>query len=122
MTALAETGETTVSRAPDRDFTTINDLHVEIANYVNARSGLPPVTPHQVKAVLALRTDHMRSPDRVAARQQAQEARDRIKQERIAAEAKYAGLNEEQRKAVKRAERAAAAAERARAEAQRLLG
>ena len=122
MTALAETGETTVSRAPDRDFTTINDLHIEIANYVNARSGLPPVTPHQVKAVLALRTDHMRSPERVAARQQAQEARDRMKEERIANEAKYANMTDEQKRAVKKAERAQAAFDKARAEAQRLLG
>lgn len=122
MTAVAETEETTANRAPDRDFTTVNELHVEIANYVNARSNLPPVTPHQVKAVLALRTDHMRSPERVAARQAAQAARDQAQQERAAQEAKYAGLTDEQKAAVKKAERAAAAAEKARAAAQALLG
>lgn len=122
MTVVAETAQPTATRLPDRDFTMITDLHIEIANYVNARSGLPPVTPHQVKAVLALRSDHMRSPERVAARQAVQAAREQAQREKAAAEARYAGLTDEQKAAVKRAERAAAAAERAREEAQRLLG
>lgn len=114
MTAVAETAS--------RDFTTTNDLHAEIADYVNANSGLEPVTPSQVKAVLALRIEHMKSPERAAARAQKQAERDQAKRDREAAEARYAGLTDEQKAAVKKAERAAAAAEKARAAAQALLG
>ena len=48
-------------RTADRDFTKFNKMHQEIADYVNANSGLDALTPNQVKAVLLLRADFANS-------------------------------------------------------------
>lgn len=95
----------------DRNFNAVADQHVELADFVNKNSGLDPVSPNQVKAVLFLRTDFANTPEQIARR----EAR---KAEREAAEAKYAGLNDAQKKVQKQADRAAAHAERLRVRAE----
>lgn len=95
----------------DRDFTKVRELHKELAEYINANSGLEALTPNQVKAVLYLRTDFNNTPEQVA-------KRDERKARKAAEEQRYAGLNDEQKKARKAAERAneqaAKMAERAR--------
>lgn len=83
----------------DRDFNKVNDQQEQLAAYVNANSGLDPVSANQVKAVLALRGDFSQLPEQVAVREQRAA-------ERKAAEQKYAGLSPEQIKAVKAADRA----------------
>ena len=82
-----------------RDFTKFRPSHQALADYVNAHSGLDPISPNQVKALLALRVDFNKLPEQV------QERADR-KAEREAARTKYAGMNAEQVKAAKAAERA----------------
>lgn len=105
----------------DRDFTKYRKLHEDLANYVNAHSGLDPVTPNQVKAILYLRPDFNNTPEQKA-------ERDARKARKAAEEAEYAGLTDEQKKAKKAAKRAAEQAQRmaaraaeAQAEAERLL-
>ena len=83
----------------ERDFTKFRPAHQELADYVNANSGLDPITPNQVKALLSLRIDFNNLPEQ----KQAREAR---KSEREAAKTKYSGMNAEQIKAAKAAERA----------------
>ncbi|AAN02124.1 gp70 [Mycobacterium phage Barnyard] len=105
----------------DRDFTKYRKLHEDLANYVNEHSGLDPITPNQVKAVLYLRPDFNNTPEQKAER----DARKARKAEQAA---KYKGLTDEQVKKVKAAERAqeqaqrmAARAAEAQAEAEALL-
>ena len=81
------------------DFTKFRDFHQEVADYVNAHSGLDPVTPNQIKAVLLLRTDFANTPEQVAIREENKKALEDQKK-------KYEGLNEEQIKRVKAAEKA----------------
>lgn len=88
-------------RTADRDFTKHNDQHQELADYVNANSGLDAVTPFQVKAIQLLSTDFRNSPEAVAAR----EAR---KKEREAEKKEFEGLDDEDVKAIKAARRAEA--------------
>lgn len=124
MTDTVEATEVTETEAPkkrgrkpgsgDRNFDKVNETQEQLAAYVNANSGLDPVTANQVKAVLALRGDFSRLPEQVAAREQRAA-------ERKAAEQKYAGMSADQIKAVKAADRAekhaSKLAERAQAEA-----
>lgn len=91
------TVEATTKR--ERDFTKFRPMHQELADYVNAHSGLDPISANQVKALLALRIDFAKLPEQVAQR----EAR---KAERAAAKSRYDGLSPEQIKAAKAAERA----------------
>jgi hypothetical protein len=87
------------------DFTKFRDFHQEVADYVNARSGLDPVSPNQVKAVLLLRTDFANTPEQIAAREASKAALEAEKK-------RYAGLTEDQVKKVKAAQKAAEQAER----------
>lgn len=83
----------------ERDFTKFRPAHQELADYVNKHSGLDPITPNQVKALLSLRIDFNNLPEQ-------KNAREVRKAEREAARTKYAGMNAEQVKAAKAAERA----------------
>jgi septal ring factor EnvC (AmiA/AmiB activator) len=86
-------------RSADRDFTKHSQLHADIAEFVNANSGLEPVTPHQVKAVLLLRSDFGNSPEQ-------KQAREQRKAEREAENKMYEGLTEDEKKLVKATKRA----------------
>lgn len=98
--ATAEATETTTTgKKRERDFTKFRPAHLELANYVNAHSGLDPITPNQVKALLALRIDFNNLPSQVSERAVR-------KAEREAAKTKYDGMNADQIKAAKAAERA----------------
>lgn len=83
----------------ERDFSKFRPSHQELADYVNQHSGLEPVTPNQVKAILALRVDFNNLPDQVSKREQR-------KMEREAARTRYDGMTPDQIKAAKAAERA----------------
>lgn len=83
----------------DRDFTKYRKLHEDLANFVNANSGLDPITPNQVKAILYLRPDFNNTPEQKA-------ERDARKARKAAEEAEYEGLTDEQKKAKKAAKRA----------------
>src|SRR6516164_412350 len=86
-------------RTADRDFTKFNKMHQEIADYVNANSGLDALTPNQVKAVLLLRADFANSDDQ-------KQIRETRKQEREAEAKQYEGLDPEDVKVLKAAKRA----------------
>lgn len=86
-------------RTADRDFTKHNDQHLELANYVNANSGLDAVTPFQVKAIQLLATDFRNSPEAIAARDERKKAREAEKKE-------FEGLDDDDVKAIKAARRA----------------
>lgn len=88
-----------------RDFTKYRQVHADIAEYVNERSGLDPVTPNQIKAILAFRTEFGNTPEATAAREQR-------KAELAAEKAKYEGMSDEQIKASKAVKRAETAAEK----------
>lgn len=96
------------------DFSKIRPYHEELAAYINANSGLDPVTPNQVKAVLKLRTDYGNTDEAKAAREQR-------KAERAAEQAKYEGMTDEQKKNAKAANRAQAQADRLAAKAQEAI-
>lgn len=83
----------------ERDFTKFRPNHQELADFVNMHSGLDPVTPNQVKAILALRIDFNNLPEQV-------EKREARKIEREAEKRKFEGMNSEQIKAAKAADRA----------------
>lgn len=91
--------QTTTGKKRERDFTKFRPSHKELADYVNAHSGLAPITPNQVKALLSLRIDFNNLPEQIALREER-------KAERAAARTKYEGMNSEQIKAAKAAERA----------------
>lgn len=93
------TETTTEGKKRERDFTKFRPSHQELADYVNANSGLDPITPNQVKALLALRIDFNNLPEQ-------KELREARKAERMAAKTRYEGMNAEQIKAAKAAERA----------------
>lgn len=93
-----EDEETPTRKKRDRDFSKFRPQHAELAAYVNERSGLPPVSPQQVKAILALRTDFNNTADQIAKREQR-------KAELLAERNKYAGMTDEQIKAAKAADR-----------------
>lgn len=116
MTATIEAPEVTEHDENDedgkggRDFTKVRQSHIDLATYVNEHSGLPPVSPYQVKAIQALRTDFNKLPEQVAARA----AR---KAEIEAEKKKYEGMSPEQIRAAKQSKRALATAERMQAKA-----
>jgi hypothetical protein len=97
--ATVPSEQTTEGKKRERDFTKFRPSHQELAEFVNANSGLDPITPNQVKALLALRIDFNNLPEQVA-------KRDERKTDREAAKTKYAGMNADQIKAAKAAERA----------------
>lgn len=84
--------------------------HEEYAEFVNAHSGLDPVTPQQVRAVLDFRSDFHNSPEQTAKREERKAIRD-------ARAAKFAGLTPEQKEALKTAERKVEQAKRLAAKA-----
>lgn len=98
----AETNENesdgTGGRKKDRDFTKFREQHQELADFVNANSGLDPITPNHIKAVQALVSDFRETPEQAAKREEA-------KKRREADKAKYAGLSDEQVKAQKAADK-----------------
>jgi predicted ribosome quality control (RQC) complex YloA/Tae2 family protein len=101
-------GESNSGRKREQDFTKYREFHEDLAAFINANakfieSGQTSVTPNQVKAVLNLRTDFANTPEQVAKREQR-------KAEVEAKKARYAGMTDEQIKAAKAAERAAAQA------------
>jgi hypothetical protein len=102
----APAGETAEQKkAREADFTKFTAKHQEIAEYVNAHSGLDPITPNQIKAVLVLRTKFNNMPDQKA-------KRDQRKAELAAEKAKFAGMTDVQIKAEKAARRAEAQAQK----------
>lgn len=110
MTAIMEDAistETSEVQATEKahDFSKFRPMHEDLANYVNAHSGLDAVTPNQVKAILTLRAEYASTPEVKAAR----EAR---KAEREAEKQKFAGLTPEEIKAERAARRAEKQAEK----------
>ena len=86
-------------RSADRDFTKFNQMHADVAEYVNTHSGLDPLTPNQIKAVLLLRSDFANSPEQKQSREQRKAQRE--------AEAKlYEGLSDDEIKLLKANKRA----------------
>jgi hypothetical protein len=116
------TATPTRERAKDRDFSTSTQEQIDIANYINAHSGLDPISSFQLKAILKLRTDWLKSPERQAAKQKVLAERNAAKVKKAEAEARYASLTPEQRTAVKKAEKAAARAAKLKEEAAKLFG
>lgn len=104
-------GEKKPRKPRTRDFTKHSGLHVDLANYINEHSGIEPVTPNQVKAVLSLKTDFANTPE-------ARLARETRKAEKEAEKSKYAGMTDDQIKAIKASRRAEAQAARLQAKAQ----
>ena len=90
---------TTETNKRERDFSKFRPAHQELADYVNQHSGLDPISPNQVKALLALRIDFNKLPEQIAKRVER-------KAEREAEKSKYAGLTAEQVKAQRAADRA----------------
>lgn len=90
---------TTDEKKRERDFSKFRPAHQELADFVNANSGLDPISPNQVKALLALRIDFNKLPEQIAKRVER-------KAEREAEKSKYAGLTPEQVKAQRAADRA----------------
>ena len=88
-----------------RDFTKSSEHYDALAEYINANSGLDPISPLQVKAALALKTDFSNLPEQ-------KEARDQRKAEREAEARKYEGMSEDQIKAAKAAKRVQTQAEK----------
>lgn len=101
-------------RTADRDFTKFSDLHKEVADFVNENSGLTAVTPNQVKAVQLLSADFRNTPERKAAAEAKKAQREAEKKE-------FAGLADEDVKAVKAARRAAENAAKLQAKANEVL-
>ena len=98
FTAEVESEQTVTRKKRDRDFTKFRPQHAELAEYVNENSGLPPVSPQQVKAILALRTDFNNLPGQIAERE--------LRKQTLAAErSKYECMSDEQIKAAKAADR-----------------
>ncbi len=116
------TAAPTRGRVKDRDFSTASQDLIDLANYVNAHSGLDPISSLQLKAILALRTDYLKSPERQAAKDKARKEREAAKVKKAEAEARYASLTPEQRTAVKKAEKAALRAQKLKEEAAALFG
>lgn len=98
-TPMEETMTAADKKKRERDFSKFRPAHQQLADFVNAHSGLDPITPNQVKALLALRIDFNNLPEQVA-------ARNNRKIEREAIKAKFAGMSPEQVKAQRAADRA----------------
>jgi superfamily II RNA helicase len=94
-----ETTETKGKRGRTRDFTKSSEHYDDLAEFVNSHKDwveaeLGSVTPLQVKAILALKTDFNDQPEQVAKREQR-------KAEREAEKAQFAGMTDDQIKALK---------------------
>lgn len=100
-----ETTDESGKRKREHDFSKFRDFHQEVADYVNAHSGLDPLTPNQIKAVLLLRTDFANTPEQVAARE---ERKAQVAKEK----AEFEGLTEDQKKAKKAVKKAQEQADR----------
>lgn len=87
-------------RERDRDFSTVVERHKILAAFINEHSKLDPITPNQLKAVQLLSEDYRNSPEQV-------EARKKREAERQAEEAEFAGLDEDEKKELKAANRKA---------------
>lgn len=100
-----ETSETKKKgRKRDLDFTKFSEANQQLADYVNAHSGLDPVSGNQVKAILTLKQDWYTTPEQ-------ESRRAAVKAARAATAAKYEGLSKEQiaiEKAAEKAEKQAA--------------
>lgn len=97
--------DSNTTRSRERDFTKFRPSHQELADYVNQHSGLDPITPNQVKAILALRVDFNKLPEQMAQREERKAIRE-------AEKSKYEGLSPEQVKAQRAADRAEKQAEK----------
>jgi hypothetical protein len=114
-TEPAEAGESAEETAKrGRDFTKVREYHEQLANFINERSGLDAVSPNQVKATLALRTDYGNTDEAKAARAERKAAAEAEKQ-------KYAGMTDDQKKAAKAATRADVQAEKLQKKAQEAI-
>lgn len=102
----------------ERDFTKHTEDNASLAEFINADSKVQEagitVTPFQVKAVLALRSDWADTPERKA-------EREKRKAEREAEKQQFAGMTEEEIKAEKAARRAEKTAEKMQAKVQEAL-
>lgn len=103
----------------ERDFSKFTEAHQSLADYINAdakvvEAGIVGITPNQVKAVLALRTEWADTPERKAEREQRKLAREEEKKE-------FAGLTDEEIKAEKAARRAESSAKKMQAKVQEAL-
>ena len=85
-------------RNPDRDFSKFAQRHQDLADFINARSGLAPISPNIVKAVQLLSDDFRNTPEQVAARKDREE-------KRKAEDAEFAGLSPEEKKELRAANR-----------------
>ena len=119
--AVEATDESTVTessakrgRERDRDFTKVSQRHEKLAEYINANSGLDPISANVVKAVQLLAADYSHTDE-------AQAEREAAKAAKAEAEKQYAGLSEEDKKELRKAERAAAKYADAVATRERLL-
>ena len=83
----------------ERDFSKFRPAHQELADYVNMHSGLDPISPNQVKALLALRIDFNNQDEQVSARAER-------KIQREAEKSKYEGMTPDQIKAQRAIDRA----------------
>jgi hypothetical protein len=83
----------------ERDFTKFRPAHEELAHYVNMHSGLDPITPNQVKALLALRIDFNNQDQQVSARAERKAMRE-------AEKSKFDGMTPAQIKAQRAIDRA----------------
>lgn len=102
-----------------RDFSKFTEKHQELADYINShedyvKAGLAPITPNQVKAAFALRTEFNDTPE-------VKEAREARKAQLAEEKKQYAGLTLEQIKAEKAAKRAEAQAAKLQARVQEAL-
>lgn len=114
MTAVAEAPSTAEvdkanetaeeKKARERDFTKFRPSHQELSDFINAheefvKAGIEKVSPQQVKAILALRSDFNDTPEQ-------KEAREQRKLELAEEKKQFEGLTPEQIKAEKAARRA----------------
>jgi hypothetical protein len=102
----------------ERDFTKHTEDNASLAEFINAdekvkEAGIT-VTPFQVKAILALRSDWADTPERKA-------EREKRKAEREAEKKQFAGMTDEEIKAEKAARRAEKSAEKMQAKVQEAL-
>lgn len=98
------------SKGRARDFTKFRPSHQELADFINQHeewktAGLGDVTPNQVKAVLALRSDFNDTPEQ-------KEAREARKRELAEEKKQFEGMTPEQIKNEKAARRAEKQAEK----------
>lgn len=114
-----ETEEAPKKRGRTRDFSKSTEYYDQLAEFVNSnedftKAGIDAVSPLQIKAILALRTDFANLPEQIALREQS-------KAEREAEKKKYEGMSEDQIKAAKAAARAEKQVAKFQAKAQEAL-